>query len=354
MPGFLFNPPLAPKNIIFALIIFFTVTGVFRQKNPGNIFMLFIIGILLKLPAFFEGAPPIVKQLDSKTYRYIVSFFEPVSFIMPSIFAILAFLLVFFQTYLLTIFINNNRLMVKANFLPGMAYMLVTSLLPEFNRFSSPLIVSTLFILLFIILFSAHNEKITRGSIFNAGFILGLSGIIFLPSILFLLWVYIALSMLRPFKLNEWLVLLLGVLTPSYFLIIFLYLTDSFSWGYIYNGFMMALRPEKYTIWHAGALFLVLMPLLAGIYYIQVHSRRMLVHVRKAWNLFLIYTIIALAVTFFNVGTGIENWVLVLLPAAAIHGYGYFNSELKLYPKIAFWLSVAFIAAAPFFSNLWQ
>lgn len=328
--------------------------GVFRQKNPGNIFMLFIIGVLLKLPAFFESAPAIVKQRDSETYRYIVNFIEPAAIVLPSLFAILAFLLVFLQTYLLTLFINNNRLMLKANFLPGMAYMLITSLLPEFNRFSSPLIVSTLFILLFIILFSAHNEKITRGSIFNAGLILGLSGLIFLPSLIFLLWVYIALGTLRPFKLNEWLLLLLGLLTPSYFLILFLYLTDSFSWSYFYNGFMMSLRPEKYTIWHAGALFLVLMPLLAGIYYIHAHSGRMLVHVRKAWNLFLIYAIIALAITFFNVGTGIENWVLILLPAAAIHGYGYFNSELKLYPRIAFWLSVAFIVAAPFLSNLWQ
>lgn len=243
--------------------------------------------------------------------------------------------------------------MTKANFLPGMAYILITSLLPEFSRLSSPLLASTLFILLFINLFSANNEKITKGSIFNAGLIAGFAILIFLPSLLFLIWVYAAFAMLRPFKLNEWLLLLMGVLAPYYFLGIYLYLTDSFSWNYFYRGLSISLRTEKYTIWHAGGLFLVLMPLLAGIYYIQALSGRMLIHVRKAWILMIIYAAICFIMTFFNTGSGVENWVLILLPSAAIHGFGYFNAELKLYPKIAFWLTVVFIIAAQVFSKLW-
>lgn len=329
------------------------MTGVFRQKNPGNLFMLFIIGVLLKLPSFFGGTQPIIKERDSFTYLYIVNMIKPVAYIFPSIYSIIAFLLIFLQAYLITIFINNNRLMNKANFLPGMAYMLITSLLPEFNMLSSPLIISTLFIAIFIIIFSAHNEKITRGSIFNTGLILGVATLLFLPSAIFIIWVYIALGTLRPFKLNEWLLLLFGLITPYYFLSIFLYLSDNFSWQYFYNGLSVSLRPEKYSLWHAGALFLVLMPLLAGIYYIQALSGRMLIHVRKAWNLGIIYAIVCFVITFFNVGSGVENWVIALLPVAAIHGYGYFNAELKLYPKIAFWLSVIFIICAQVFSGLW-
>lgn len=315
--------------------------------------MLFLMGILLKLPAFFKSTPAIIKPRDSYIYRSIVDFFNPLAAFFPAIYVVLSFSLIFLQAYLLTGFINNNRLMTKANFLPGMAYMIVTSLLPDFSTLSSPLIVSTLFLLIFIMLFSAHNEKVTQGNIFNAGLILGLAALIFPPSLIFIVWIYIALATLRPFKLNEWLALLLGVLTPYYFSIILLYLTDNIALNYFFNGFGIAFRYEKFSLWHAGMLFLILMPLLAGVFYIQTNSGRMLIHVRKAWNLFLLYAGVCLAITFVNVGNGIENWVLFLLPAAALHGYGYFNGELKLYPKIAFWLSVVFIIAAQIFGELW-
>jgi len=315
--------------------------------------MLFLIGVLLKLSVFFKAAPAIIKETDSFTYQAFAGFLEPIAVFFPVVYALFAFGLMLLQAYLLTVFINNNRLMAKANFLPGIAYILTTSLLPDFNRLSSPLIVSTLFLLIFIILFSAHNDKTTRGDIYNAGLILGLAGLLFPPALIFIVWIYIALATLRPFKLNEWVVVLIGVVTPYYFLAIFLYLADQLHQNYFFNGFTLALRYEKFTAWHAGMLFLILMPLLAGVYYMQAKSGRMLIHVRKAWNLFLSYAAICMVITFVNVGSGIENWVLFLLPAAAIHGYGYYAAELKLYPWIAFWLSVIFIVTSQIFSGLW-
>ncbi|MFV0605226.1 MAG: DUF6427 family protein [Niabella sp.] len=329
------------------------MTGIFRQKNPGNIFVLFIFGILLKLPVLFNSAPPVIKPKDSYVYLQIINFFKPLAAIFPFIYVIIAYLLLFLQAYLITSFINNNRLMNKANFLPAMAYMLVTSLLPEFNVFSSAIIVSTLFITIFSILFSAHNQNITRNNIFNAGLILGIASLIFLPSLLFIIWVYIALAILRPFKLNEWVLLLTGLITPYYFFIIILYLTDNFQWQYLYNGFIIALHEGSYNIWHAIVVFLVLLPLLVGLYYIQKQSNRMLIHVRKAWNLLTIYLIICVIISFFNTGIGIENRVLILLPVAALHGYGYYNSEVKIYPKIMFWTFIAIIISSQIFSNMW-
>lgn len=327
--------------------------GVFRQKNPGNLFVLFLIGIALKLPAFFGIYEPIIKPHDNAAYLYFVEFLKPFAHIFPGIYTLIAYLFIFLQTYLLGFFINNDRLMNKVNFLPGMAYMLLTSLIPEFNRLSSPLLVSTIFISVFIILFAAHNEKITQGKIFNAGLLLGLALLFFPPALFFIVWAFTILAMLRPFRLNEWFLMLLGILTPFYFLAIFLFLNDHLHWKYFFNGFEIGLAREKYTIWHAGGLFLVLMPLFAGIFYVQSLSGRMLIHVRKAWILFVLYGVICLVISFFNIGSGMENWVLMMLPIAALHGFGYFNAEWRLYPKLAFWLSVVFIISSQLFSGLW-
>ena len=315
--------------------------------------MLFILGLLLKLPVFFDAKPPIIKEHDSLAYIGLVNSLKPIAVLFPSIYVIIAYLLIFTQIVLVSFFINNNKLMLKANFLPGMSYMILTSLMPEFNVLSSPLIASTIYVALFLLLFSGHNQKTTKDNIFNAGLILGLAVLIFFPSVLLIILAYAILASLRPFKLNEWLILLIGTVTPAYFLGITLYLTDSLSWKYFYNGIEIGLAGEKYTIWHAGALFLTLMPFLVGFYYVQALSGRMLIHVRKAWNLFILYAAICIVISFFNIEQGLENWVLLMLPLAALHGFGYFNAELKLYPKIAFWLSAGFIIASQLFSGLW-
>ncbi len=327
--------------------------GVFKQKNPGNLFVLFLLGLLLRLPAFFANKAPILKDHDSSTFHALINYLQPVATVFPAVYVTAAYFLVFVQAYLLTRFINDNRLMSRAHFLPGMSLVIITAFIPEFTVLSSPAIASPFYILIFIILFSAHNDKITQGDIFNAGLALGIASLLFFPSLLFVIFAYTVLGVLKPFRLNEWLTMLVGLVTPYYFYAAILYLNDSLKWRYFFNGGSIGLHVERLTIWHAGALFLLLMPLLSGIYYIQSLSGRMLIHVRKAWNLFLIYIVVCFIITFFNIGVGHENWLLLMLPTAAIHSYGYFNAEWNLYPKIAFWLSVSFIAGLQLLSSLW-
>ena len=58
-----------------------------------------------------------------------------------------------------------------------------------------------------------------------SGLALGISGFLFFPSITFIIWILLALMIMRPFRLNEWLLCLLGITTPFYFYAIYLFLT---------------------------------------------------------------------------------------------------------------------------------
>ena len=321
------------------------MTGVFRQKNPGNILILFVLGVLLKLPAIFSGAAAIARPHDGILYKKLIGFLNPFAAVFTFTYPVLAFLLLFLQAFLLTNFINTQRLMSRANFLPGMALMLISSFLPEFNYFSAPLIAALLMVYIFTQILKAHTYKFSKEYIYNCGLLLGLSTLFFFPSILFIVWVFMALAMLRPFKLNEWLLLLLGLLTPYYFYGIYLFLSDNWNWNNLYPGIVISINKMVHPDWLAGAFFLVLAPLLAGIYYVQQHSSRMLIHIRKSWLIFGLYILTGIGVSFFNTGAGLENLVLILAPVAAFHGYGYFNAEWKPFASICFWLSVAFIIA---------
>lgn len=314
--------------------------------------MIFILGLLLKLPWLLLPAAQngkravVIRPQDGFLFDRLLRFLEPVTDVFPSFYAVMAFLLLFWQAYLLTNFINNQRLVNKANYLPGMALMLVSSFIPEFNYLSAPLIVSLLFLLSFIFIFRAHNHPNAKGLIFNCGLVLGGATMFFQPSLFFLVWGLLALGMMRPFRVNEWLLLLLGFFTPYYFYLIYLFLTD--QWAIVYTmlePFSVGIHLGKQQLWFAGALFLTILPLLAGIYSIHALSSKMLIQVRKGWMLFLAYFVVAVAIAFINPGPGFTNWVLVLVPCAAVHGFGYMNSEVRLYPVIAFWLTVGYIVA---------
>jgi hypothetical protein len=108
------------------------VIHIFKQKNQSILLPLFFFGVLLKLPIFFNPKLPTEKIYDGFIYNRLADFFHPVTQSFPLFPAIAAYLLIFFQVYVISSFINNNKLMPQANFLSGMAYLLLTSFVKDF------------------------------------------------------------------------------------------------------------------------------------------------------------------------------------------------------------------------------
>lgn len=328
------------------------MVGVFRQKYSVNIVTLFFLGILLKLPVFLFPKPALENTQDGFAYKKLIEALQPFSAAFPAVYSTIAFLLLFITAMVLTSFINSQRLMKSSNYLPGMAYLLLSSLVPGFNVLSSQLVASLFYLIIFIQIFKTYNQQVSKAAIYNAGLILGLATTIFFPSIFFLLWVFIALALLRPFKLNEWLLLLLGVLTPYYFAVALIYL-NNWDFSVLYTDISFGFNTQSPTFWIAGAVFFILAPLLTGAYYSQSLSARMLIQVRKAWTLFFAYILISIVEIFFNPSSGYENWGMALIPISAFHAFGYYHAELKVYPKLVFWATVLFIVSSQIFSGSW-
>ena len=118
--------------------------AIFKQKNPANVFLLLVFGVLIKLPMFTKPYVPQPRNEDGILFRAILDFLEPTGRDFPGIYPTLAFTLIFVQAILLTRFINNQRMISRPTYFPGMAYMLITSLFPEWNYFTPPLLVNTI------------------------------------------------------------------------------------------------------------------------------------------------------------------------------------------------------------------
>ena len=328
--------------------------GIFKQKSPANILLLLILGVLIKLPMFLHPHVPTEKPGEGILFKAILNFIEPSGKSFRLIYPLLAFGLLFLQALILTRFMNSQRMLSRPTYLPGMSYLLITSLFPEWNYFSAPLIINTILVFVLTRLFSIYNQSNASGTIFNIGLSLGIASFLFFPSLTFIIWILLALMVMRPFRLNEWLICLLGITTPFYFYAIYLIITDQWSWSAIWPYFSLDLPPVGQSAWLAGSAFLLIVPFLMGGYFVQDNLRKILIQVRKGWSLILLYLLGAIFIPFVNSSDTFENWVMAAIPFAAFHACAYFYANLRIIPVLLFWLTVAFVLGYQYYGPGWS
>ena len=300
--------------------------ALFKQKSPANIVLLFIVGLLLKMPLFLQPENITATAEDGKLYTFLISFIgnaENNGFAG----AALAFLLVYSQALMVNSLVNEQRMTSRQSYLPAMAYLLITSLLPEWMYLSASLVSSTLIIWAFIKLFRLYNVASAYASIYNIGLIVGISSFIFFPSSAFILCLLFGIMVLRPFQFNELILLLVGLITPYYFYAVYLYLTDGFVYANLLPKFVFRVPGFKSTGVFIGVIISLVLPFIIGIYQVQTHLRKMVIQVRKNWVILLLYLILAMLIPFINNASLLDNWVLALPAFAAFHCCAY------LYPK---------------------
>lgn len=327
--------------------------NIFKQKTPVNIILLLVFGVLVKFPIFRHPFVPVSEPGDGKLFIKILEWLKLYGGSTPLIYPLLAFALLFVQAITLTRFINNRRFLNSSTYLPGMAYMLITSLFPEWNYFSSSLLINT--ILLFILsgLFGIYNQQNAKAIIFNVGLALGISSFLSPSSLAFVVWVFLALAVMRPFRLNEWLICILGITTPYYLLGIYLFVSGHWDWNDMLPDISFSIPVLKQSAWVSGSTFLIVVPFLIGGYFTQKNLARMLIQVRKGWSLLLLYLLAAMIVPFINTNFNFENWILAAIPFAAFHASAYLYLKIKLIPSILFWLMVGFILAYQYYGHGW-
>jgi hypothetical protein len=327
------------------------VIGVFKQKSPGNIVILAIFGLLLKLPLFIYPKTVVSSVNDGQLYRWLIHALPPDNAWVSSF---LAFGLLYVQSLLVNYLVNEYRMIARHTFLPAMAFLLVTSLLPEWNYFSAPLLANTFIIWIFINLFKLYNASNARAQIFNIGLITGICSYIYFPSVAFALCIMLGLMILKPFQLNELVLFLLGFLTPYYFYGTYLFLTSQLSLVNFLPHVSVKIPNIKSTIWLAASTLLLTIPFLLGGYYVQTHLRKMLIQVRKNWSILLLYLLLAFFVPFINSDQSFHTWVLVTTPFATFHACAYFYAPKRWLPLLLFYLTVGFVLFEQYQTPLWH
>jgi hypothetical protein len=313
------------------------VTGLFRQKSSINTLLLLFYGLVLKFNVFLHPVGPSQQPADHYLYKWLLDFLAPVH-LPPTIYILIAFLLIYGQATLLNRICHVHKLLPKPNYLPGMAYMLVTSLFVDWNYFSAPLLVNSFLIWIYYRLITLHGASKPGAAIFNVGIITGVATLLYKPALLFVLLLMAALFIMRPLRIREWLIALLGVTTPYYFLALMLYLFGQWNLQKLLPDIQFGLPAMPASIIITISIILLVLPFMIGGYFVQANLNKMFIQVRKSWSLMLMFLIVAVLILMVNDSSNYINWMFCIVPITAFHAAAYFYPSGKLFPAVLHWI----------------
>jgi hypothetical protein len=321
------------------------VIGIFKQKNPGNAFLLLIYGLVLKFPIFLHPESYAASDGNSYIFQLIIRFLKPVTDVAPIVFPLLAFMLLFVQATLLNRISNTLRLFPKSNYLVGMSYLLITSLMHEWNLFSAPMLVNFLLIWSWYRMTNLYNNNSPKTAIFNISLLLGLLPLIYSPAVVFLLLMIFVLLITRPFYITEWLVAVIGFTTPYYFLFVALYLSNQWDWARVIPVISFHLPRLSANLWVTGGIIFMVLPFLVGSYYAQTNLSKMLIQTRKSWSLLLILLMVSVIIILVNPGINYLHWLPVIVPLSVFHAAAYYYPNGRWFPLLLHWMVFVFVIA---------
>lgn len=281
--------------------------------------MLLLLAIGCKLPVLWHPEMALVTEHSQFLWVKLAGF-------ITEMLGHHAFLITFFalfnivgQALMLNRITNIHHLLPHSSYLPAMGYVLMTSLFVEWNQLSAALIANWFLLATYSALFKLHTEVNTRKELFNIGCFLSLSAMLVFPNIFLLGLLFIALRLLRPFKAAEWVVGLLGIMTPLYFLAAGLYLTDHMELmaEMIAIGFVLPepmAHPEVIIV----PLALVAVLFFSGAFFLNGFMSRMLTLSKKLWWVIISGLFLGLLAGSFTLVIGYNQWLAALLPGVWI------------------------------------
>ena len=299
------------------------------------IIWLFILSIIVH-SHFIVDFPAIPANRHDGLLSQILQ--DYISLLSPAFIVVIYHLIVIIQALRLNYLFTDNRMYSKANFLAAMVYILLTGAFQEWSNLSSALIENILVIWLFAKTVKLYNSPNPKTVLFNIGLLIGVSIILYHPSALLILVAFFAVMVVRPFIVTEWLVLLMGVVFPYYFLASYLYLTDRIpsillyipKWGL--NVPHTVVSPAFFV-----TIGLILIILITGMFYSQQESRRLLIQVRKNWVVLMVMLLIMLPIPFINMEAGLDSLLLWVVPASPYMAKAFLAPKKNTVPNMMFW-----------------
>ncbi|MEO6830939.1 MAG: DUF6427 family protein [Chitinophagaceae bacterium] len=284
----------------------------FRANSPYTVIILFILTLVLKLQALAHAIVP-VPIPGAILYNGVLDFFKAIFGNHPAAYTLIAILFIFSQSLYLRGIALRHRLMVSPNYLPSLVFIILSSLHPAMGFFSAPLWLNWLLLGGIDIALGFTKSQDRSRAIFNAGFVLALAALWFSPALFFLVFLLLALVIMRPIKAHESVISLIGYGLPFYFALGLLYLFNILSSIKEWPQFGVNI-PHHFHSWVylpiviLGCLFL----LASGVIRLSQNISRLPITVRRCWSVVGVALLAGISTSLFSTQGNESVWITAM------------------------------------------
>ena len=168
--------------------------------------------------------------------------------------------------------------------------------------------------------------------------------LLYFPSFPLILVMFFTIAVFRPFRLNEWLILLIGIIAPFYFFGAWLFITDRS--GLVLQQLQIfqphIIRPANLPL-TIITLAITGAAIVAGIFLWQSNSGRMIIQVRKSWGVLFVMLLLLIPAVFIVNDAWPNALLMAAVPASAFVANTFLYPKRNFVPAVIFWVFVALI-----------
>jgi hypothetical protein len=190
--------------------------GFIKHNRAVSIVLLPVALIFLWAYGFFHPVVPLTEHA-APLYKLLISGIEG----FPFLITLISFILIFCEALLINYIVEKNEIIDTTTYLPALVYIVLMSLQPEMFSLH-PIVIANLFMLLAVYkLMQTYRKETAYSEAFDTGFFISLAVLFYIPSIVFVLLLWIGLIIIRPFVWREWMISFLGLTLPWIYLIFY-------------------------------------------------------------------------------------------------------------------------------------
>ena len=318
-----------------------TIYRLFAGKDSINAVLIYLFAVILWLPSFLLPQTMVFSGSDEfMPLNALLSGLNGYNIIVSKIVAFL----IFITTAAWLNYMNTRFMLIpERSFLPSFFYILIASFFPGLHNLN-PLLPAAFCLLTAIhMLFSAYKTEADSYRFFDAGLLIGIGSLFYAPLIWFILFVWIAIAVMRPFYWREWLFPLLGMIVPY-----------SLVWGYYYvfldSGFKIIQLlivnlypvfdlPELDVISLLVVIYLFIILVISSFYMIKVYQFRK-IYVRLYFQVFFWLFLLSLIIFFYPAGANMGMVYILALPMAYLYTNYYLGTGKALSNRLLFLMGI--------------
>ncbi len=318
--------------------------ALFRRNLFSNIILLFCFcGILHGVYFFLD--------YDSPAFYSPYPFLESINGIFDHLSSrvVISSVIIFLQAMLLSRMVIIHRLSRELSLIPGAVFILYCLTILESQVFDYIIVANLFFLLSLNSLFKLYKKYKPIGTIFNAGFWLGIAVMIYFPYAIFFISLIFGLINLRNFDYKEFLQLLLGFLCSIFLAGVAFYFFDLLE---VYKNYLLAnvsipsFSLDDTILWIKPGLLLITILLLI-VMQNSIRKKKKYDAIRKIELTYSLLLLSALSL-FFSSDLSISHLIICSVPIGILGGLIMEKKDNHMIKEVVFIVLIGLFLILPY------